>query len=163
ASVPRSLAAVTFVGLDEDVDLVVPLVALLIGDGERRRVLADLLVGVRGILLGALLAVAEIPGVGPRTAFFLFHGRRELHLQRRRPLVRLGFRDHVELVLVLVLVRRGRSRRRRALLSGGGRGGGGLRSLTAAPARDQHEWRHREAGGPDDQSNFPVSHGRRSY
>ncbi len=78
----RPLATVTVVvGLDEDVDLVVPLVALLIGDGEGRGVLAHLVVGVRGILLGALLTVTEVPGVGPRTALFLFHGRGELHLQ----------------------------------------------------------------------------------
>src|SRR5262249_39114499 len=90
--------------------------ALLIRDLERRRVFADLLVGVHGVLLGALLAVTELPAVGERPARLLLDRRSELHLQRRGAFVRLGLGDHVELVLGVVLLGRRR-----------GRGAGGLR------------------------------------
>src|SRR5262249_48929292 len=65
----RLLAAAVLVGLDEDVDLVGALVALLIGHRERGGVLADLVVGVHRILIGALATVAEVPGELPRSAF----------------------------------------------------------------------------------------------
>src|SRR5262249_12443344 len=134
---PRSLV---FVGLDEDVDLVGALVVLLIDDRERRGVLADLVVGVGGVLLGALLPVAEVPLVLPGAALVLFDRRGELHLEGRRSLVRLGLGDHVELVLVVarrpVRVRdRGRRRGRRRRLRGGRRPARGFGS--SAPA--EHE------------------------
>src|SRR5262249_13929961 len=81
-------------------------------------------------------------------------------------LVGLGFRDHVELVLVLVLGRRG-GRGGRRLRGDGGRGAGLRAAATAAatataPARGQHE-RHGGEAEPGDTVNLPVSHGPRSY
>src|SRR5262249_26407986 len=142
------------VGLDEDVDLVGPLVALLIGHREGRRVLTYLVVGVQWVLLGALGAVPEVPRVGPRTALFLLDRRRELHLQRRRALVRLGLRDDIELVLLVLvaaLALRGRSRRGRCRLLGSHRRGRGLRLLgrPAAAASDHSDWYSGDAGEPE--------------
>src|SRR5206468_3477302 len=93
---PRSRVALAFsaffLGLDEDVDLVGALVVLLIDHGERRGVLAHLLVGVDGVLLGALRSVAEVPLELERTTLFLFDRGGELHLEGRCTLVRIRFR-----------------------------------------------------------------------
>src|SRR5262249_35240636 len=72
--------AALLVGLDEDVDLVGALVALLVRHGEGRRVLADLRVGVVRVLLTAVRPVPEVPVIRERPAAFLLDGRRELHL-----------------------------------------------------------------------------------
>src|SRR5262249_14605132 len=99
-------------GLDEDVDLVRSLVALLIGHGECRRVLADLVVGVHRVLIGTLRPVTEVPAELEGAPTLLLDRGGELHLEGRGTLIRLGLRDHVELVF-LFLVGPCRGRRRR--------------------------------------------------
>src|SRR5207302_4328172 len=81
---PASTLAAALLGLDEDVDLVRSLVALMIGDRERRGVLAHLPVGVDRILVAALRSVAEVPTEGERAPALLLDRRGELHLERRR-------------------------------------------------------------------------------
>src|SRR5262245_2387486 len=104
----RLVACSFVVRLDEDVDLVVTLVALLIADRERRRVLADLLVRVVRVLLGAALPITEVPLERERPTLVLFDRRGELHLERGRSLVGIRLRDDVELVVVVLGTRRRR-------------------------------------------------------
>src|SRR2546428_13408197 len=78
-------APALLVGFDEDVDLVGPLVALLVGHGERRGVLAHLLVGVHRVLIGDLWApVAEVPAEGVGAPRLFLDPGGELDLQRWR-------------------------------------------------------------------------------
>src|SRR5262249_7484110 len=101
------------VRLDEDVDLVGALVALLIGHRERRGVLTHLLVGGRRVLIRVRATVAEVPLEGEGSATLLLDRGGELRLERRRALVRVGLRDHVQLVLLFLRrTRRLRGRRR---------------------------------------------------
>src|SRR5262249_59836800 len=87
----RSALPAALFGLDEDVDLVRSLVALLVGHRERRRVLAHLLVGVHRVLVGTLRPVTEVPAELEGAPALLLDRCGELHLEWRGPPLRLSF------------------------------------------------------------------------